>query len=95
MKKKKKKKKKTPENTIQKIKRDVYTAVKNYSSYITKLDTTSKGCNRTLNLNLNHPNFNNNSRIYLIDILDKCQEISTDQRINYTIVTQLWTKNYN
>ena len=75
---------KTPENTIQKIIRDVYTAVKNYSSYITKLDTTSKGCNRTLNLNLNHPNFNNNSRIYLIDILDKCQEISTDQSINYT-----------
>ena len=73
---------KTPESTIQEIKRDIYTAVKNYSSYITKLDTTSKGCNRTLNLNLNHPNFNNNSRTYLIDVLDRCQEISANQGIN-------------
>ena len=64
----------TSQSSSAHLKEHVLEAVKNYSSYITGTHNTSVKSNTLLNLNLHHPNFNNSSRDYIINVLDKCKE---------------------
>ena len=72
----------TSQYASENIKENVLEAVKNYSSYITGTHNTSLKSNTLLNLNLHHPNFNNSSRDYIINILDKYKEYEDSSVIN-------------